>query len=216
MLEYPLLQILVFLSLLFAPPEADRIVINRPDSLVELRRDGANWTMTHKGQSSIVSLAGDTLVTLTDGKEERFPLADHVGPALSHDWAASPKLALHDAATLGKTAAGHLLLTDDRTYPKAHLIQFAKPGDLRVEVHHSVNSPGIYILPAGSTLLDAISAAGGCSRFSLRERTSISRGSGGEKPQTFTINLRKLEESENRHLIVLEDGDIIVVPEIIC
>ena len=229
---YPLLQILVFLSLLLAPPDAQRVTITGPDLDVVLEHDGQNWTLARDGQSAAVSIAGGELVTRLDGREERFPLTEYVGAALRHDWTASPKLTLHDATTLEKNAAGYVLVTDaGAPAEKRYTIAFApavppaatvsettpasadaQPITIRVNVIGAVNQPQTCILPADATLLDAIAAAGGFVRWASQNQVRILRGPAGEKPTTITINARKMVETQARGP-ALQNGDTIMVPE---
>lgn len=227
---YPVLQILVFLALLFAPPEEKRITISGPDLDVVLEHDGKNWRTTHEGHAAEMSLAGSELVARLAGGETRFPLAEYVGAALRHDWKTSAKLTLHDQTTLEKSpdGAGYVLRVGDGTpEEKRYVIRYASAAKLapatpdapsatatiRINVLGAVNAPGTYALPADATLLDALKAAGGLSRLATPSRVSLIRGPAGEKPVSYQFNVNKMIR-ENLPAPSLQDGDTIIAPEI--
>ncbi|MEY4489607.1 MAG: hypothetical protein RIQ79_2115 [Verrucomicrobiota bacterium] len=217
---YPLLQILIYLSLLFAPPETKTITIVGPGETIDINHTADGWaTTTPDGKPGRVSIADGVLTVQSGEMKETGRMADYVAAAVGHDWAKEPKVTLHDATTLEKTAAGYTLRVDDgkpsvRAY--AIVYQSALPASpaatITVNVLGAVNAPGSYTLSAGSTLLDAIAAAKGCLRFADKTGVRLTRGPAGEKPASSVFNTIKMVEAKTRGP-ELKDGDTVFVPE---
>lgn len=78
-----------------------------------------------------------------------------------------------------------------------------------------LNAPGVVQLDRGATILQAMAIAGGPSRFAATKRIQLRRTDPRSGQQTVsTINYKALSEGAamNRD-IVLQDGDVILVPE---
>ena len=217
-LAYPLLHILIYLSLLFAPADSARITITGPDQSVEIVRTASGWAATTQGgKPAAVSLSDGVLTLQPEGEApQAIPLVTFVSAAVGHDWAQEPKITLHEATTLEKTPVGFLLRLEDGT-PSARTYAIAyssAPKPLFVNVVGAVNKPGACTLPADATLLDAIAAAGGFTpRLADRQRVVITRGPAGEKPTVLTVNSEKISKKVKGP--PLKDGDTVFVPEII-
>lgn len=222
MFEYPIVQILLYLALLLSPPDATRISITGPTpaDAQELRLTVTGWAVVRDGVESPVSLSEGRLLLKNGQKYDSTDVGAHVAPVKGHDWSAIPKLKLAGLTTLEKTDAGYVLrLNDDggsatRTYTLTfHRPALADPATaISVNVIGMVNNPGAYQLAKGATLLDAIVAAGGFNRLASRSDTRLVRGPAGEKAQTFTINVEKLQQVPDK-AITLQDRDTIFVPE---
>jgi SLBB domain len=218
---YPLIKILIYLSLLFAPPETKKITITGPDQMIEITRTTDGWTTTTPdGKPGLVSIAEGMLTVQAGETKETGRMADYVAAAVGHDWAKEPKITLHDATTLEKTAVGYTLRVDDgKPTVRAYAIVYqpapqAAPAaaTIKVNVIGAVNAPGSYTISANATLLDAIAAAKGFNRFSYRADVRLTRGPAGEKPTTYSFDTKKMVESKLRGP-ELKDGDTVFVPE---
>lgn len=78
-----------------------------------------------------------------------------------------------------------------------------------------VNQPGMKPMAPGTTFLQAVAESGGMTRFAATKRVQLRRfDSQSGAQQIFTMNLRALGDggplTDN---VVLQDGDIILVPE---
>jgi len=82
----------------------------------------------------------------------------------------------------------------------------------RISVLGKVASPGVYAINLKTTLLEAISMAGGLTEWAKKRKMTVIRNEGGKK-QKFVINYKKIisgkDPSQN---IVLQRGDTIIVP----
>lgn len=78
-----------------------------------------------------------------------------------------------------------------------------------------VNAPGLKAVAPGTTFLQAVAQSGGMTRFAAEKRVQLRRTdlrSGAES--VFEINYQAiLDGAEVRGNVVLQDGDVIVVPE---
>ncbi|MCZ6670713.1 MAG: polysaccharide biosynthesis/export family protein [Acidobacteria bacterium] len=77
-------------------------------------------------------------------------------------------------------------------------------------IRGAVSRPGPYSLEEGTTLLKAISMAGGVGDFANRKEVEILRDVQGKK-ERIVVNLRAIEKRKREDLIILPD-DIINVP----
>jgi protein involved in polysaccharide export with SLBB domain len=85
---------------------------------------------------------------------------------------------------------------------------------LLIEVHvwGEVNSPGMYRVPDGSTVLDLISKAGGPTQYAALSRIKLSRND-GPKRQNQKINIDKyLDSTQDVDIPVLKPGDTVMIP----
>ena len=86
------------------------------------------------------------------------------------------------------------------------------PGTINVNVLGQVNRQEQMALPKGSGLLDAISQAGGTTKFADTSRITVIHKSAGEKPDTQRINFNLIVLGTAKD-IILRDGDTVVVNE---
>jgi polysaccharide biosynthesis/export protein len=78
----------------------------------------------------------------------------------------------------------------------------------------AANTPGRVEVPPGSTLLQAIAAAGGLSPFAATKRLQLRRVDKSGTEQVYTINYYAIERgASNQGATRLTDGDVIVVPQ---
>jgi polysaccharide export outer membrane protein len=79
----------------------------------------------------------------------------------------------------------------------------------------AVGSPGSVLIPPERelTLVDAISHAGGFSRLANRTHVSLTRTLPGGETQHFTINVDQLIDGNATRQWLVQDGDVVFVPE---
>lgn len=227
MTAYPLVQIILYLSLLLSPSDATRITITGPTpaDTQELRVTVNGWAVVRDGIESPVSLSATRLLLKTGDKHEATEVGALVAPVKGHDWAAAPKLKLAGLTTLEKTDAGYIFRLNDDGGATAQIytITYHRPtppdpaSTISVNVlGGGINKPGTYQLAKNdASLLQAIATAGGMNRLADRSRVCITRGSAGEKPTTTYYNVAKMISSASAPIIVLQDHDTIFIPETI-
>jgi protein involved in polysaccharide export with SLBB domain len=88
-----------------------------------------------------------------------------------------------------------------------------KGNSIIVEVQSQVNKPGKYTLPTGAVLTDALTAAGGFTRFATPSLIRLTRKTTTEKPDILRINYDRIGKGIDKD-VPLQDGDIIVVSEV--
>ncbi len=92
-------------------------------------------------------------------------------------------------------------------------ISVRKLGGKKVMVLGEVGSPGVYMVTGKSTLLEAISLAGGFTTHSVASSVIVIRG-GFKNPKGMRINLgRALLKADTSKNIALKPEDIIYVPK---
>ena len=83
-----------------------------------------------------------------------------------------------------------------------------------VYVLGQVNTPGRMQLEPGTSLLQAIAAAGGVDRFAATKRIQLRRTIAGGQEQMYLFNYRDVERGGRiTSSLTLRQGDVIVVPE---
>lgn len=191
--SFPIEAILIYLAILFAPLDMDRIVIDVPSESGrrELVRNGQTWRF----DGDVVQIDGDSLVIFGAEGRETLKISEFVALPGKHDWVASPAFALGGGHTLRKTATGFICLAssaDDKHGETTHIHyqKMARPGgEISVNLLGKVAQPGVFRLPAKHTLRDAIAAAGGPASGADTGRVSIIRGAAGSVPLVTSIDL---------------------------
>lgn len=90
---------------------------------------------------------------------------------------------------------------------------FQRDSRLLIEVHvwGEVNRPGLYRVPDGSTVLDAISTAGGPTQFAALSKVKLTHPAGAY-PRSHKIDLDRYADGRpDSSLPVLGPGDMITV-----
>jgi polysaccharide biosynthesis/export protein len=83
----------------------------------------------------------------------------------------------------------------------------------QVKVVGQVTKPTSLPFRKGMTVLDALLQAGGLTPFAAGNRSRIVRTEGGKKTE-ITVKLdRLLNKGDTQYNIILEPGDLLVVPE---
>ena len=84
-----------------------------------------------------------------------------------------------------------------------------------VNVLGAVNNPGSVVVPPEKdlSLLDAVARSGGFSRLANRTKVSLTRTLANGQTENFTVNADQLMTGDNSNRWLVQDGDIIYVPE---
>ena len=84
-----------------------------------------------------------------------------------------------------------------------------------VNVFGAVNNPGSVLIPPERdfTLLDAVARSGGFSRLANRTRVSLTRTKANGQTENFAINADQLVSGDSANRWLVQDGDVIFVPE---
>jgi polysaccharide export outer membrane protein len=91
-------------------------------------------------------------------------------------------------------------------------VEVSQVNSMLIYVIGRVNGPGRYVLNANVKVLQALAMAGGLNPFAKRSKIKIFRGSPSDT-QTFEFDYDEVSDGENlEQNIVLERGDVIVVP----
>jgi hypothetical protein len=167
---YPIQAILLYLSLLFAPADTQRIHIRGVDFSGVLIRDASGWNLTGPEDNKALSIEGTRLVDEARGEEGSIDLKAYVSKAAGHDWEKEPKLTLPDdvkadAFVIEKTPDGFKLRNNRGTegiYEYDILyIRKDQPTGATCNVLGAVQQPGVIALHDGDTLRSVLLKAGG-------------------------------------------------------
>jgi hypothetical protein len=84
--------------------------------------------------------------------------------------------------------------------------------DNKVHIWGEIKNPGVYELPAGTDIIDLVSQAGGPTEYADINNITIAHRA--TKPKIEKINLNKyLVKSDSSSLFVLEEGDVVRIPQ---
>ena len=114
---------------------------------------------------------------------------------------------LRELLDQGKTDKNIMIEPNDIVYVQP--ASYADVNLYKIAVLGKVEKPGVYDFQEGFTALDAISMAGGFSKYSAPNRTVITRRDSADK---ITVNLDKVQKGQDKD-ILLKPGDRIYVPE---
>lgn len=194
---YPIKAILIYIAILFAPDDADRITLRMPEQSqgILLIRDGETWS----GGTNIFNIDGESLVTIgTDGKELQR-ISDFVALKKDRNWEKNPSITLGGDIVLEKVSSGftsHKHASGgkpDSVYQIVYHRSEASAGEISVNVLGEVVGQGVHRIPANGTVKDAIAAAGGPSPIADMKHVSIIRGAAGSVPEVTTVELDKAD-----------------------
>lgn len=184
-LAYPIQAILIYLALLFAPADAERIVFKGADYSAHLLHDASGWNLVGPEGNVQVSIDGTRLISKTGGKADSNDLKPYVAKAVGHDWASQPKLALPEATTLEKTPSSFKLRNDRGTEGifeyNISYVRKDRPGGPTCNVLGAVQQPGVIALLDGDTLFSVLLRAGGFAGQTTPPVARILAGKPGEK-----------------------------------
>jgi polysaccharide biosynthesis/export protein len=138
---------------------------------------------------------------------------------VSHDYTiVAPLIGVVDIHNLTVREA-ELLLTE--LYKKDYLVNpqinmtVMEYAPRNVNVLGAVNAPGSVVMTPEKdmSLLDAIARSGGFSRLANRTRVSLTRTLANGQTENYTVNADELVSGDNVARWMVQDGDIIYVPE---
>lgn len=184
-LAYPIQAILLYLSLLFAPADAERIVFKGVDQSGVLLHDASGWNLAGTEGNIQVRIDGTGIYKKSGGNQRSFDLAIYLGNAAGHDWEKQPNLTLPLATTLEKTESGFKLRNDRGTegiyeYTISY-VRKDRPGGPTCNVLGAVQQPGVIALLDGDTLHSVLLRAGGFAGQTTPPVARILAGKPGEK-----------------------------------
>jgi len=167
---YPIQAILLFLSMLFAPPDARRIDIRGADFSVSLHHDGSGWLIRETGEFREIKIQGTHLVSSSESGPESIDLREYIGQALEQDWEQNPGLILladpdGRALAVEKAPHGFHAFHEPRADPRLNYpIAYSKtnqPAGPCCKVFGAVQQAGYVPLEEGMTLRAVLEKAGG-------------------------------------------------------
>ncbi len=88
---------------------------------------------------------------------------------------------------------------------------FSESGSIRIQVWGEIRTPGIYMVPPSTNLLEAISFAGGPISRSDLSRVKLVRVI--KEKKVFYFNVGKYLSGEKKDPPILDSGDLIYVPQ---
>ncbi|MGB0911969.1 MAG: polysaccharide biosynthesis/export family protein [Phaeobacter italicus] len=87
----------------------------------------------------------------------------------------------------------------------------AAPVTIDIYLLGEVGSPGLKAMQPGTTFLQALAQSGGLTNFAATKRIQLRRGT---PPKVHVINYKAITQgAQLRQNLVLQDGDVILVPE---
>jgi hypothetical protein len=164
-LSYPIQAILLYLSILFAPADAERIVFKGVDHSGVLIHDASGWNLVGTEGNIQVRIDGTRFVSGSERESIAVDLLEYVPGLAGHDWEKQPKLSLLEATTLEKTPDGFKLRNDRGNqgiynYTISY-VRKDRTGGPTCNVLGAVKQPGIFALQNGDTLRSVLLKAGG-------------------------------------------------------
>jgi hypothetical protein len=187
---YPIQAILLYLSLLFAPADTQRINLSGVDFSGVLIRDASGWNLTGPEDNKTLSIEGTRLVDETRGEPGSIDLKAYVSKAAGHDWEKEPKLTLPDdvkadAFVIEKTPDGFKLRNNrgnEGIYNYTiYYVRKDPAGRPTCNVLGALKQPGIIALQEGDTLRSVLLKAGGPAGKITPPLVWLLRGKPGEK-----------------------------------
>lgn len=222
---YPIRAILLYLSLLFAPADTQRINISGVDFSGVLIRDAAGWNLAGTEASVQVSIDGTRLSEGGKSGTYAIDLSDHLPGLVGHDWEKEPKLALPDdakadALVIEKTPDGFKLRhnrANEGLYNYTVLyIRNDTAGGPACNVLGAVKQPGIVALQDGDTLRSVLLKAGGPAGKVTPPVVWLLRGKPGEKlSQREGIGLAYVLEGSSGNQTILDRDTLYVEPTVL-
>ncbi len=217
-LIYPIQAILMYFSILLAPPDTERITVEmpKPSPGIELVRNGKTW----ESGGDAFTVDGANLVVFGPNGRESVGIGDFVALPGDHDWTKKPSFTLGDSTIIEKSEAGFTIRRNSTGGEGNGVYQIRnhKPGNgaavVAVNVLGQVVNQGVHRVPADGTVRDAIAAAGGPAASAEMKKVSITRGPAGTVPMVTKLDLTNVEGSDPQilagdtiHVAASEEGD---------
>lgn len=89
----------------------------------------------------------------------------------------------------------------------------APPATISVFVIGEVNSPGGLTVEEGTDVLQMFAVMGGFTNFAAEKRVQLRRKTANGGEQIIPLNYKAIEAGAARGRMVLQDGDVIIVPQ---
>lgn len=90
----------------------------------------------------------------------------------------------------------------------------SRSSSISVYIMGAVSNPGKAKIRSGTTMLQFLAEAGGLSKFAAKKRIQLRRTNSNGQTTVYPFNLKAIENgSTGTNAIVLQSGDVIVVPE---
>ena len=87
------------------------------------------------------------------------------------------------------------------------------PATMEIFFLGEVNNPGPKAVRRNITLLQALATSGGFSKFAAQKRIQLRRTDRSGNQSVYTVNYKALSNGATGTPIVLQEGDVILVPE---
>jgi hypothetical protein len=222
---YPIQAILLYLSLLFAPADTQRVTLSGVDFSGVLIRDAAGWNLTGPDDNKALSIEGTRLVDEAGGEQGSIDLKAYVSKAAGHDWEKEPKLTLPDdvkadAFVIEKTPDGFKLRNDrgnEGIYNyTVYYVRTDQAGGPTCNVLGAVKQPGIIALQDADTLRSVLVKAGGPAGKATPHSVYLLRGKPGEKlSQREGFDLTALLEGRSENPVIRDRDTLYIEPAVL-
>lgn len=222
---YPIQAILLYLSLLFAPADTQRIHISGVDFSGVLIRDAAGWNLTGPEDHKALSIEGTRLMDEARGEKGSIDLKAYVSKAAGHDWEKEPRLTLPDdvnaeAFVIEKTPDGFKLRNNRGNegiynYTVSY-VRTDQAGGPTCNVLGAVKQPGIIALQEGDTLRSVLLKAGGPAGKITPPIVFLLRGKPGEKlSQREGFDLAGVLEGRTANPVMRDRDTLYIEPTVL-
>jgi hypothetical protein len=222
---YPIQAILLYLSLLFAPADTQRINLSGVDFSGALIRDANGWKLTGTEDNKALSIEGTRLVDEARGEEGSIDLKAYVSKAAGHDWEKEPKLTLPDdvkadAVVIEKTPDGFKLRNDrgnEGIYNyTVYFVRNERASGPTCNVLGAVKQPGIVALQDGDTLRSVLHKAGGPAGRITPPLVWLLRGEPGETlSQREGFDLAGVLEGHTENPVIRDRDTLYIEPTVL-
>ena len=222
---YPIQAILLYLSLLFAPADTQRINLSGVDFSGALIRDANGWKLTGTEDNKALSIEGTRLVDEARGEEGSIDLKVYVSKAAGHDWEKEPKLTLPDdvkadAFFIEKTPDGFKLRNDrgsEGIYNYTiYYVRKELAGGPACNVLGGAKQPGIVAIQEGDTLRSVLLKAGGPAGKITPPLVWLLRGEPGETlSQREGFDLAGVLEGRTENPVIRDRDNLYVEPTVL-
>lgn len=111
-------------------------------------------------------------------------------------------------------AAPNVYVSLDRLAERRAATGPVTPATIEVYILGEAAKPGVVELEPGTTLLQALAAMGGFSKFAATKRLQLRRIGPDGSEQVYLINYRAIEQGQSAAgNTVLAEGDVIIIPQ---
>ncbi|MCU0797489.1 MAG: hypothetical protein MUF31_16335 [Akkermansiaceae bacterium] len=166
---YPIQAILIYLSILFAPMDTQRVDIAGMDFSASIRYDGNAWLLEDPDGFHEIGIEGTRLIDRST-PENSIELKNYISQAQGHDWQREPGMALPDdshaeAISVEKTPEGFRIENQREKLGRfEYRIIYSRadhPAGARCRVFGAVKKSGFIALHEDDTLRSVLEKSGG-------------------------------------------------------